>query len=105
MAKFGGPLYPEYTGIDELSYRRHHAYLRVVVDHVQQRVVWVCQGKNVATVGRFFDALGSESTARLKCVTVDMSAASVRPASACANPWRTSSGAGAFSLVPRRPLS
>ena len=26
----------EYIGIDELSYRRHHEYLTVVVDHVQQ---------------------------------------------------------------------
>src|SRR5512138_962353 len=67
----------EYIGIDELSYRRHHEYLTVVVDHVQQRVVWVSEGKNVATVGRFFDALGAERTARLKCVTVDMSAAYV----------------------------
>ena len=67
----------EYIGIDELSYRRHHEYLTVVVDHVQQRVVWVSEGKNVATVGRFFDALGAGRTARLKCVTVDMSAAYV----------------------------
>jgi transposase len=67
----------EFIGIDELSYRRHHEYLTVVVDHVQQRVVWVSEGKNVATVGRFFDALGPERTTRLKCVTVDMSAAYV----------------------------
>ena len=31
--------------------------------------------KNIATVGRFFDALGPERTAQLECVTVDMSAA------------------------------
>ena len=67
----------EYIGIDELSYRRHHEYLTVVVDHVQQRVVWASEGKNVATVGRFFDALGPERTAQIKCVTVDMSAAYV----------------------------
>ena len=67
----------EYIGIDELSYRRHHEYLTVVVDHVQQRVVWASEGKNVTTVGRFFDALGPERTAQLKCVTVDMSAAYV----------------------------
>lgn len=67
----------EYIGIDELSYRRHHEYLTVVVDHVQQRVVWVSEGKNIATVGRFFDALGPERIARLKCVTMDMSGAYV----------------------------
>lgn len=68
----------EYIGIDELSYRRHHEYLTVVVDHVQQRVVWVAEGKNVATVERFFDDLGAERTGKLKCVTVDMSAAYVK---------------------------
>jgi transposase len=71
----------EYIGIDELSYRRHHEYLTVVVDHVQQRVVWVSEGKNAATVGRFFNDLGSERTARIKCVTVDMSAAYVEAVS------------------------
>jgi transposase len=67
----------EYIGIDELSYRRHHEYVTVVVDHVRQRVVWVSEGKNAATLGRFFDALGPERAAKLKCVTVDMSAAYV----------------------------
>lgn len=71
----------EYIGVDELSYRRHHEYLTVVVDHVQQRVVWVSEGKNAATVGRFFKDLGSERTARIKCVTVDMSAAYVEAVS------------------------
>jgi transposase len=65
----------EYVGVDELSYRRHHEYLTVVVDHVKQRVVWACEGKNAATLGRFFDALGPERTAKIKCVTIDMSAA------------------------------
>ncbi len=68
----------EYVGIDELSYRRHHEYVTVVVDHVRQRVVWVAEGKNAATLGRFFDALGAERAAKLKLVTVDMSAAYVQ---------------------------
>jgi transposase len=65
----------EYIGVDELSYRRHHEYLTVVVDHVKQRVVWASEGKNAATLARFFDALGADRTAKLKYVTVDMSAA------------------------------
>jgi transposase len=28
-------------GVDELSFRRHHEYVTVVVDHLKQRVVWV----------------------------------------------------------------
>jgi transposase len=62
-------------GIDELSYRRHHEYVTVVVDHVRQRVVWAAPGKNAATLDAFFDALGPKRTAELRGVTIDMSAA------------------------------
>lgn len=65
----------EHIGVDELSYRRHHQYVTVVVDHGTQRVVWSQEGKNAETLGRFFDDLGPERTAKLKTVTIDMSAA------------------------------
>jgi transposase len=65
----------EYIGIDELSYRRHHEYITIVVDHVSGKVVWAAKGKNAATVGTFFAALGAERAAKLKGVTMDMSAA------------------------------
>lgn len=62
-------------GIDELSYRKHHEYVTIVVDHVEGRVVWVEPGKNAETVGRFFAELGPERAAKLEAVTIDMSAA------------------------------
>jgi transposase len=65
----------EYIGIDELSYRRHHEYITTVVDHVARKVVWAAPGKNAATVDGFFKALGPERAAKLKTVTIDMSAA------------------------------
>ena len=65
-------------GIDELSYRRHHEYVTVVVDHVRRRVVWAHRGKNAATVKKFFDDLGPERTARIEVVTIDMSAAYIK---------------------------
>lgn len=64
-----------HIGIDELSYRRHHEYITVVVDHVARKVVWASEGKNAATVDRFFKALGSERAALLETITMDMSAA------------------------------
>jgi transposase len=45
-------------GIDEISYKRHHKYLTVVVDHDGGRLVWAAAGRNTATLRRFFDALG-----------------------------------------------
>lgn len=62
-------------GIDELSFRRHHNYVTVVVDHLRKRIVWVAEGKNSDTLAKFFDALGPERTKALTHVTMDLSAA------------------------------
>jgi len=65
-------------GIDELSYRRHHQYVTVVVDHDRAEVVWAAEGKNADTLGRFFEALGPERCAQLEAVTIDMSGAYIK---------------------------
>jgi transposase len=65
-------------GVDELSYRRHHEYVTVVVDHVGARVVWAHPGKNADTLKAFFDELGAERCAKLEAVTIDMSAAYIK---------------------------
>jgi transposase len=62
-------------GVDELSFRRRHNYVTVVVDHLRKRVVWVGEGKSGDTLRAFFDALGPERTAKLTHVTMDLSSA------------------------------
>ena len=62
-------------GVDELSYRRHHEYVTVIVDHVRGGVVWASPGKNADTFKAFFKELGKERCAQLEAVTLDMSAA------------------------------
>jgi transposase len=62
-------------GIDELSFRRHHNYVTVVVDHLRRRIVWVGEGKSSETLAKFFDALGPERAKALTHVTMDLSAA------------------------------
>jgi transposase len=69
-------------GVDELSYRRHHEYVTVVVDHVQRRVVWARPGKNADTLKAFFDALGPDRCAKLEAVTIDMSGAYIKAVTA-----------------------
>jgi transposase len=64
-----------HIGIDELSYRRHHEYVTVIVDHVRGGVVWAHPGKNAETLKAFFEELGGERCAQLEAVTLDMSAA------------------------------
>lgn len=64
-----------HIGVDELSYRRHHEYVTVIVDHVRGGVVWAHPGKNAETLNTFFKALGKERCAKLEAVTLDMSGA------------------------------
>jgi transposase len=65
-------------GVDELSYRRYHEYVTVVIDHVAQRVVWARPGKDAATLGEFFKELGPERCKQLEAVTIDMSGAYIK---------------------------
>jgi transposase len=58
-------------GIDEVSFRRGQRYLTVVVNHETARVVWVQEGRDEATLERFFDRLGPARAAALRFVTAD----------------------------------
>ena len=58
-------------GIDEISYKRHHRYLTVVVDHDSRRLVWAAPGRDTHTLRRFFDQLGPERSAQVTHVTAD----------------------------------
>nr|WP_224248026.1 ISL3 family transposase [Hyalangium gracile] len=62
-------------GVDELSFRRHHEYVTVVVDHLKKRVVWVAEGKGEKTLQKFFDELGPERSQALTHVSMDLGAA------------------------------
>jgi transposase len=65
-------------GVDELSYRRHHEYVTVVVDHNTGKVIWADPGKNAATLNKFFRDLNLDRCAKLKAVTLDMSKAYIQ---------------------------
>jgi transposase len=58
-------------GVDEVSYKRGHKYIVVVVDHDTGRLVWAAPGRESKTVHAFFDALGAERAARITHVSAD----------------------------------
>jgi transposase len=58
-------------GIDEVSYRRGHKYLTVVVDHDTRRLLWIAEGRDSAVLGRFFQLLGPQRCAAISLVTAD----------------------------------
>jgi len=58
-------------GVDEISYKKGHRYLTVVVDHDTGRLVWAAPGRDRATLRRFFDALGPRRCAQITHVSAD----------------------------------
>jgi len=58
-------------GIDEISYKKGHRYLTVVVDHDTRRLVWAAPGRDKATLGTFFDLLGAERAHQVTHVSAD----------------------------------
>ncbi len=61
-------------GIDEISHRKGHRYLTVVVDHDSGRLVWAAPGRDSATLDRFFDLLGPERCEQIRLVSADAAA-------------------------------
>jgi transposase len=81
-------------GIDEISIRKGHRYLTVVVDHDTGRLVWAAAGRDRKTTEKFLDLLGEERCKQLKLVSCDMAEWITRPvaercpnASVCYDPF------------------
>jgi transposase len=58
-------------GVDEISYRKGHRYLTIVVDHDSGRLVWAMPGRDAQTLEQFFDALGPERCGKIQLVSAD----------------------------------
>ena len=56
-------------GIDEISYKKGHKYLTIVVDHDSGRLVWAAPGRDRATLTGFFDALEASGAGRCQALT------------------------------------
>lgn len=65
-------------GVDEFSFRRHHRYVTVVIDHDRERVIWVDEGKSGETLAAFFTDLGPERRASIELVSIDMAAGYIK---------------------------
>ena len=61
-----------YIGIDEISRRRGHIYHTQVYDLTGKRLLWSAEGRDAATLRRFFEEWGAEKTAKIRGVCCDM---------------------------------
>jgi transposase len=58
-------------GIDEVSYKKGHRYLLVVVDHDTGRLIHAAVGATKKTLGEFFDLVGDERAGKITLVSAD----------------------------------
>ena len=61
-----------WIGVDEFSHRKGQRYITLVVDHEKRRVVWAAEGRDAATLRRFFEELGPEKAAEIEGITTDL---------------------------------
>lgn len=65
-------------GVDEISWRKHHKYLTLVVDHDRGVVVWGHKGRDSATLDLFFDELGPQRSSVIEAVSLDLGPAYIK---------------------------
>jgi transposase len=83
-------------GVDEISWRKHHKYLSLVVDHDRAQVIWGAAGRDAKTLDQFFDELGPDRSAAIEAISMDLGPAYLKSVSAeghapqalvCADPF------------------
>lgn len=86
-------------GVDEISWRKHHKYLTLVVDHDRACVVWGGEGRDAATLDGFFDELGSQRGALIQAVSMDLGPAYLKSVTADGHAPQAIVCADVFHLV------
>ena len=86
-------------GVDEISWRKHHKYLTLVVDHDRARVIWGAAGRDAKTLDQFFDELGPQRSALIEAVSMDLGPAFLKSVRAEGHAPQAIVCADAFHLV------
>lgn len=86
-------------GVDEISWRKHHKYLTLVVDHDRGRVIWGAQGKDAKTLDEFFGELGPQRAGLIEAVSLDLGPAYLKSVRAEGHAPQAIVCADAFHLV------
>jgi transposase len=72
--EYGKTEYRDLTilAVDEISIRRGHSYMTVVLDYLTGRVVWMGEGRRADTLMEFFDGMTDEQIEKLEAIAMDM---------------------------------
>ena len=73
-AQYGQPNYDglRILAVDEISLRKGHNYLTIVLDYETGRVVHVGKGRKAKTLTGFFNRLSSKQKKAIEAVVMDM---------------------------------
>ena len=86
-------------GVDEISWRKHHKYLTLVVDHDRGCVIWGGEGKDAKTLDGFFDELGPQRGGQIEAVSMDLGPAFLKSVTAVGHAPQALVCADVFHLV------
>jgi len=72
--EYGETDYTDLTvlAVDEISIRRGHSYMTVVLDYLTGRVVWMGTARRADTLMKFFDGMTKEQKEHLQAIVMDM---------------------------------
>lgn len=64
--------YPRILAVDEISLKKRHHYLTVIINWQTGRVLWVGEGRKYETLKAFFDSLTEAQRASIQAIAMDM---------------------------------
>jgi transposase len=72
--KFAGENFgnPRILAVDEISLKKRHHYLTVILNWESGRVLWVGEGRKYETMKVFFDSLTEEQKTAIEAIAMDM---------------------------------
>ena len=72
--EFGETDYTDLTvlAVDEISIRRGHSYMTVVLDYLTGRVIWMGRARRADTLMKFFDGMTQQQREHLQAIVMDM---------------------------------
>jgi transposase len=64
--------HPRLLAVDEISLKKRHHYLTLVINWEVGRVLWVGEGRKYETLKEFFDSLSEEQRKSIQAIAMDM---------------------------------
>lgn len=64
--------YPKLLAVDEISLKKRHKYLTVIINLDSGRVLWIGEGRRYETLKEFFDSLTDKQKKEIQAIAMDM---------------------------------